>query len=271
MKLSNEKGQGLVEYALILVLVAIVVITVLRLMGPRIEQTFEEIPEGLEASAICNVTANNDPASTTQNSAVTIPVLDNDQYADCGPLADQTGNIAEFIEPFREAALLQEEQLHEGTDLTIEAFVEFFEVVIEHLDEIGNEEAAAALSVLRQAFLDGNFEALPALFEALPENLGDALANLPEAVQIAAAEKMLSRLEQSSEELAEGIVPLDIADEAIAAVENQLPDDHPDKAKVLQLLNEARELVLDRNEAIEEILTVQNQVITQLQTLLDSQ
>jgi len=31
----KEKGQGLVEYALILVLVAIVVIVILALLGPR--------------------------------------------------------------------------------------------------------------------------------------------------------------------------------------------------------------------------------------------
>jgi pilus assembly protein Flp/PilA len=32
----KEKGQGLIEYALILVLIAVVVIVVLRLLGPQI-------------------------------------------------------------------------------------------------------------------------------------------------------------------------------------------------------------------------------------------
>ena len=36
----KEKGQGLVEYALILVLVAIVVIAVLMLLGPIIGNVF---------------------------------------------------------------------------------------------------------------------------------------------------------------------------------------------------------------------------------------
>ena len=36
----KEKGQGLVEYALILVLVAIVVIAVLMLLGPIIANVF---------------------------------------------------------------------------------------------------------------------------------------------------------------------------------------------------------------------------------------
>ncbi|MCL5950812.1 MAG: Flp family type IVb pilin, partial [Chloroflexi bacterium] len=36
MYLPREEGQGLVEYALILVLVAVVVIAILTLLGPQI-------------------------------------------------------------------------------------------------------------------------------------------------------------------------------------------------------------------------------------------
>ena len=39
----NEKGQGLVEYAIILSLVALVVIAVMRLLGPKIGNTFSSI------------------------------------------------------------------------------------------------------------------------------------------------------------------------------------------------------------------------------------
>lgn len=41
--LPREEGQGLVEYALILVLIAIIVIAVLTLMGPAIGEIFSEI------------------------------------------------------------------------------------------------------------------------------------------------------------------------------------------------------------------------------------
>jgi pilus assembly protein Flp/PilA len=41
--LPREEGQGLVEYALILVLVAIVVIVILSLLGPAIGNVFSEI------------------------------------------------------------------------------------------------------------------------------------------------------------------------------------------------------------------------------------
>jgi pilus assembly protein Flp/PilA len=41
--LAREDGQGLVEYALILVLVAIVVIGVLTTMGTKISAAFQDI------------------------------------------------------------------------------------------------------------------------------------------------------------------------------------------------------------------------------------
>jgi pilus assembly protein Flp/PilA len=46
--LSREDGQGLVEYALILVLVAIVVIAILTLLGPQIGNVFSQVVSALE-------------------------------------------------------------------------------------------------------------------------------------------------------------------------------------------------------------------------------
>jgi pilus assembly protein Flp/PilA len=39
-QLFNERGQGLVEYALILILVAVIVIVILALLGPAIGRIF---------------------------------------------------------------------------------------------------------------------------------------------------------------------------------------------------------------------------------------
>ena len=44
---TTEKGQGLVEYALILVLVSIVVIVVLLILGPTIGNVFSKINSNL--------------------------------------------------------------------------------------------------------------------------------------------------------------------------------------------------------------------------------
>ncbi len=43
----KEKGQGLVEYALILVLIAIVVIVVMRVLGVQVTAVFQQIVEAL--------------------------------------------------------------------------------------------------------------------------------------------------------------------------------------------------------------------------------
>jgi pilus assembly protein Flp/PilA len=43
----QEKGQGLVEYALILVLVAIVVIAALMILGPIIGNVFSKVNSSL--------------------------------------------------------------------------------------------------------------------------------------------------------------------------------------------------------------------------------
>ena len=40
---TGEKGQGLVEYALILVLVSMVVITILAFLGPQIGDVFSRM------------------------------------------------------------------------------------------------------------------------------------------------------------------------------------------------------------------------------------
>ncbi len=44
---SDEDGQGLVEYALILTLVAVVVIAILVVLGPAIYDVYENVVESL--------------------------------------------------------------------------------------------------------------------------------------------------------------------------------------------------------------------------------
>ena len=44
----KEKGQGLVEYALILVLVAVVVLVVLTILGPLIGNVFTSVNSALD-------------------------------------------------------------------------------------------------------------------------------------------------------------------------------------------------------------------------------
>lgn len=46
-RLSRQEGQGMVEYALILVLVSIVVIVILITMGGQIQNVFSNVVAGL--------------------------------------------------------------------------------------------------------------------------------------------------------------------------------------------------------------------------------
>ncbi len=46
----EENGQGLVEYALILVLVVLVVVAILVLMGPQVGNIFSQITNGLSGT-----------------------------------------------------------------------------------------------------------------------------------------------------------------------------------------------------------------------------
>jgi pilus assembly protein Flp/PilA len=48
-EMQNAKGQGLVEYALIIVLVSIVVIAALTILGPRISAVFNMVSDTLSA------------------------------------------------------------------------------------------------------------------------------------------------------------------------------------------------------------------------------
>jgi len=50
MSPPREEGQGLVEYALILVLVAIVVIAILLLVGPQVANMFSKVTNGLQTT-----------------------------------------------------------------------------------------------------------------------------------------------------------------------------------------------------------------------------
>ena len=44
---KDEEGQGMVEYALILVLIAIVVIVILTVLGKQVNNVFSNISNGL--------------------------------------------------------------------------------------------------------------------------------------------------------------------------------------------------------------------------------
>ncbi len=48
---SKDKGQGLIEYALILVLIAVVVIVVLKILGPQVGGVFSRISSTIKIAS----------------------------------------------------------------------------------------------------------------------------------------------------------------------------------------------------------------------------
>jgi Flp pilus assembly pilin Flp len=61
---QNEKGQGLVEYALILVLVAIVVIAVLLVLGPIVGNVFSNVVTNLSIPGVETAAPASEPTPT---------------------------------------------------------------------------------------------------------------------------------------------------------------------------------------------------------------
>lgn len=49
---ENEKGQGLFEYAMIVLVVIVIVIILLAFFGPKIQAMFEEILKGLQQGGL---------------------------------------------------------------------------------------------------------------------------------------------------------------------------------------------------------------------------
>ena len=84
-KNPNEEGQGLVEYALILVLIAIVVIGVLLLLGPTVSHVYCRVTNAMQPGS-CGVIASYEvkhnsnlkiTATVTKPATVTVTLQDN--------------------------------------------------------------------------------------------------------------------------------------------------------------------------------------------------
>ncbi len=75
---QSNRGQGLVEYAIIIALVAIVVIAVVRVMGPNVGNTFSTINNSLPGEgAVVDDGGDDDPDGWTiaanENGVVNVP------------------------------------------------------------------------------------------------------------------------------------------------------------------------------------------------------
>ncbi len=73
----DRRGQGLVEYALILILVAVVVIIILAILGPAIGNVFSRVMASLGGGVITSVSATRTGGGNGNDVVVTITVSQN--------------------------------------------------------------------------------------------------------------------------------------------------------------------------------------------------
>ena len=141
---QKETGQGMVEYALVLVLVAIVVIAVLLLLGPIIGNTFSSLNDDLDAYS------SSQPARSGDNtfSSLTFEA----EKADSESLED--------YRIFREQVFQQDENLDEVSILLTEGFDESMEVLSEFADEIGDQVLYDLIVQVQEEADAGNYEAI---------------------------------------------------------------------------------------------------------------
>jgi pilus assembly protein Flp/PilA len=238
---GDERGQGLVEYALILVLVAIVVIAIQLLVGPAIGNVFCNIVQNLGSDISC------DPGAA-------LSVADIMSSAQQPP--QEWDDALESIIMLWEEAEVQEEGLEEGMELAAEAVGEGLEVLVDFADDNDDPVLSESLSQLRQQVQDGNLDAVPDVIASLL----DELADLPPEVGTAMSLEVAPRLVASCEMVSAGSVSPEPIAAALQAVE-QLDEDHPGKAEALQLLQEAVEIIEGRNDAIQDYLDVHTTVL----------
>jgi pilus assembly protein Flp/PilA len=141
---QKEAGQGLVEYAIILALVAIVVIAVMRLLGPKIGNTFSTINNDLDISS------GSQPAESGD-----------DTFSNLTFEAEQADRQSlEDYEAFQEQVFQQGERLDEGEILLTENFDETMEVLSEFAYEMGNQVFYDLIVQVQEEAAAGNYETI---------------------------------------------------------------------------------------------------------------
>lgn len=229
--MRGERGQGLVEYASILILLAVVVIVILQILGLSIGNIFCVVLEGV-AGFECP-TASVSIYESTEKAEATI---------DMGAEPGSSEYMSDKIEVLWEAANEQEENLWEAWDLLIEAMYENTEAPIEYADETDNELLFENLSAIPQAAEDGEIDDLQALFTVLISSG----FSIPEDVMVESTAKYVPRAIDACIVLNDQQVPFETFDEAQQAV---VLYGAPDIAAEM---NQIWELIESRNTVIEE-------------------
>lgn len=190
MKLSNEKGQGLVEYALILVLVSMVLIIILALEGSAIEDVFSRVKDCLQS----------DPpgsACSEYHGGVPLTALSSEDHQ----------LLRERLDRAQEVTERQEHALTEKIPQTVKHETQKTVQIL--LGEAEGAAYRAALEELLRQVKDGNLEAVLVFFNpegAWAEKLSAVSAKAKEDI---ATNSLKAREKVCREAINHGTVPFD--------------------------------------------------------------
>lgn len=177
---NSQKGQGLIEYALVLVLVSVVVIAILTLLGPQIGNVFSRIRDDLGANGGTNSGATMAYRQRGSNGPV--------KYG--AALPGSAEYALEKVDELRDGALEEEQALREVVTLMEETMLETLQAPIEYAEEAGDATLFDRLAAIRDAALAGDYEAVLALL-AEPGGQG---GSLPAEIRLKMAAKFTPRV-----------------------------------------------------------------------------
>jgi len=109
-----EEGQGLIEYALILVLVAIVVIAILLILGPTVGNVFSNIVRGLEQTGV--IDGGGDGSDTVAITRATYDSGDQELHLDTTSDGDYNPNVTLTASP---GGVMEERSNHYHLNYTL--------------------------------------------------------------------------------------------------------------------------------------------------------
>ena len=219
---DKQRAQGLVEYALILVLVAIAVIALIALLGSQVEHVFSKV-----VSAI---------GVPSDKAGIQAKLVDSTKNPD--PLYDYPA-----IKEFREYAINQEESLGEVNILFGEAVDESLEVLIEYAQEVNDLSLLELAAQAVQAAEQGNYLSV----QAVLLDIVTGGFSLPSQIQIDLILKVEPLMIDAYWELEDTLVPQTAFDAALAELEAQEFQNPASTGDAISLMGEIWDTVNLRN------------------------
>lgn len=242
---TSERGQGIIEYAFILVLVAVVVIVILEQLGSSVGGVFSEVKCNADPKAIyvCPTPTPQAPASALHvGEGASLNSLSQIQLTS---QADENEAFLVPLETLESAAIAQEEKLHQAFSQFAVGLNESLTVLIAEAQAAGDDALAQTLLGYQQELEAGDYNSLPAILTAV----NTALASGSSTTQLAVFAAYIGSSLNSCKELARATVSPDLFQAALDALNEQEAASPGSTGSAISLLQQAwDEIIEPRNE-----------------------